>query len=70
MSLAKLQNIMNTLYKNMDNAGKARRAKIQGSSVLVDGKIYPVNSAVPVNLRDGKYVYVHISNNNATVIGE
>ena len=69
MSLAKLQKTVNSYYNETMNAGKARRATVQGKSVIVDGRPYPVDVAVPVSMHDGAHVYVHISNNRATVIG-
>lgn len=69
MGLQDLGRDINKFYKNAESHGKAVRVKVQGRSVCVNGRFYPVETAVPMTFFDGDYVYVHISGNRAVVIG-
>lgn len=67
MSVAELQKAVNDYYTAIQNAGKARRAKVQGDVVIVDGVPYPHDCAVPITVKGD--VYVHINGNRAVIIG-
>lgn len=70
MGMAELRREVQEMYRQIESAGKAKRVKIQGKSAIVDGKPYPVECAVPINAKDGKTVWVHVSDNKAVIIGE
>ena len=70
MGLKDWEKCCKTIAAYQQKCGKAAQGRIQGQSVLVDGKLYPFDVAVPVTISDGKYVWVHISDNKAVVIGD
>lgn len=70
MGLADWEKCCKTIAAYQQKCGKAARGRIQGAAVSVDGKLYPFDVAVPVTITDGKYVWVHISDNRAVVIGD
>lgn len=67
MSVAELQKAVNKYYTDIQNAGKARKARVQGDAVIVDGVAYPYDCAVPI-VPKGE-VYVHINGSRAVIIG-
>lgn len=69
MSLREFEKVCKEIAERQKNAGKAAQGKIEGMSVNVDGRLYPFDVAVPINIYDGLLVWVHISDNRAVVIG-
>lgn len=69
MSIKEFQRTCENIAKRQLTAGQAARGKIQAGVVNVNGRLYPYDVAVPVSVHDGSYVYVHISDNKAIVIG-
>lgn len=54
-----------------DTNGKAQYGVYNGGRVTVDTGTYPAVKAVPVNLYEGKQVWVQISaDGNAVIIGD
>lgn len=70
MGLADWEKCCEKIAKYQEKCGRAAQGRIQGQSVLVDGKFYPFDVAVPITIVDGKSVWVHISDNRAVVIGD
>lgn len=70
MGMAELRREVQEMYRQVESAGKAQRVKVQGKSAVIEGKPYPLEVAVPIHVRDGKKVWVHVSDNKAVVIGE
>lgn len=54
------------------NAQKGiQQGQIQGNSVFVNGRLIPCNIAVDMQVSEGDYVYVYVSENgNAVVVGK
>lgn len=67
--LQDFQRCCENIAKNIEKQGKAARGRVQGRMVNVEGKLYPFAVAVPVRVTDGSYVWVHIADNKAVVIG-
>ena len=59
------------IKKAQDNSGVAERAVVSGSTVVTGHGAYAYDLACPVNMYDGKTVWVQLSNDGtAVVIGD
>jgi len=70
-----IQKLADTIAKAVtvakDTNGKARRGVYSGGMVTVDIGTFPAVKAVPVNLYNGKQVWVQITaGNTAIIIGD
>ena len=63
------QRCCENIKKYVDKSGRASYGTIQGSSVNVDGKLFPYKLAVPMSVTDGSKVFVHITDGIAVIIG-
>ena len=68
MSLADLQDAVKAYYEEARSYGRACRAVVQGNTVVAGGKAYQYDTAVPLNVRDGMIVYIHVTGNGRAVI--
>ena len=72
MSVESLANTVATAIKAVrDNKGKAEYGVYSGGMVTVESGTYSAVKAVPINLYDGKQVWVQLSADGvAVIIGE
>lgn len=69
MSVQRLATVIATAVKTArDTVGKAERATISGSSVVTSHGVYGFVCCCPVDIFDGKQVWVQIADDDTAVI--
>jgi len=69
MSVQKLANLIATAVKEArSTVGAAERATVSGESVVTSHGVYGYDLACPINIYDGKVVWVQISQDGTAVI--
>ena len=69
MSVQRLANYIATAVKTAKSTvGKAERATVKGGSVATNHGVYGYVCVAPINLYDGKQVWIQIAEDNTAVI--
>lgn len=65
-NINRLKNIIS--QRNQQNNNLVMRGQISGSSVIVNGRAFPLNAIVDVNFKNGDLVFVQMTNSGEAVI--
>ena len=69
MGVQQLANVIATAVKKAtDTVGMAERGIISGGTVVTTHGIYKIASACPINLYDGRQVWVQVSEDGRTAV--
>lgn len=69
MGVQQLANVIATAVKTAtDTIGMAERGIISGGTVVTTHGIYKIASACPINLYDGRQVWVQVSEDGRTAV--
>lgn len=69
MSVQQLANLIATAVKKAnDTVGMAEKGIISGGTVVTTHGVYRIASACPINLYDGRQVWVQVSEDGKTAV--
>ena len=66
-NINRLKNIINQKSRQQ-NDNLVMKGQIVGSSVMVNGRAFPINSCVDINFKNGDLVYCQFTNSGDVVI--
>lgn len=69
MSVQRLATVIATAVRTAQSTvGMAERATVSGDTVVTDHGVYTYDAACPVNLYDGKSVWIQVTEDGTAVI--